>query len=240
MYITIYLILKVKEDVKIKVIKMENKNNSKAAETSKSHKIMSVIGIIICVLLVPILFVNITLIIKSYTNKDEVPKIGGYCPLIVLTGSMEPSIEDGDLIVVKQIEGEDVKVGDVIAFFDPESTGSSVLTHRVIEVLNEDNSLSFRTKGDANNTEDRLAVSEDKLVGIYKTRIPAAGNIAMFMQSTAGLVVCVILPIILLVGYDIIRRRRYEKENQKDTAALLAELEALKAEKAAKENSETK
>ncbi len=218
---------------------MNNKSNSQSTETSKSNKVLSVIGIIICVILIPILIVNITLIVKSYTNKDEVPKIGGYCPLIVLTGSMEPQIKDGDLIIVRQIDGEDVEVGDVIAFFDPESTSNSVLTHRVMEVLSENGSLSFRTKGDANNTEDRIAVSADKLVGIYKTRIPGAGNIAMFMQSTAGLVICVILPLILFVGYDVIRRRRYEIENQKDTAALLAELEALKAQKAASEKSES-
>ena len=57
----------------------------------------------------------------------------------------------------------------------------------------------------------------------------------MFMQSTAGLIICGVLPIILLVGYDIIRRRIYEKNNKQDTDALLAELEALRAEKAEKE-----
>ena len=57
----------------------------------------------------------------------------------------------------------------------------------------------------------------------------------MFMQTTAGLIICVILPLILFVGYDVIRRRRFEKANQADTAALLAELEELKAQKAAKE-----
>ena len=215
---------------------MNNKNSNKT-ETSASHKVLSVIGIIICIILIPILIINITLIIKSRTNSDDVPKIGGYCPLIVLTGSMEPEIKDGDLIIVKQIDGKDVEVGDVISFFDPESTSNSVLTHRVTEVIEENGTLSFRTKGDANNTEDKTPVNADKLVGIYKSRIPGAGNIAMFMQSTAGLVVCVILPLILFVGYDVIRRRRYEKENQKDTAALLAELEALKAQKAEAEKS---
>ncbi len=219
---------------------MNEKKDSKNTETTRLHKIMTIIGIIICVILVPILIINITLIIKSHTNKDDVPKIGGYCPLIVLTGSMEPEIKDGDLIIVKQIDGEDVKVGDVISFFDPESTSNSVLTHRVTEIVDENGSLSFRTKGDANNTEDKMPVPADELVGIYKSRIPGAGNVAMFMQSTAGLVICVILPLILLVGYDVIRRRRYEKENQKDTAALLAELEALKAQKAEAEKTESK
>ena len=57
----------------------------------------------------------------------------------------------------------------------------------------------------------------------------------MFMQSTTGLIICVVFPIILLVGYDIVRRRIYEKNKKDDTAALMAELEALRAEKAAKE-----
>ena len=51
----------------------------------------------------------------------------------------------------------------------------------------------------------------------------------MFMQSTAGLIICVVLPIILLIGYDVIRRRIYEKNKQSDTDALMAELEALRA-----------
>lgn len=212
--------------------------NEKEEKSSASHKVLTIIGTILCIILIPILLINITLIVKSYTNADEVPKIGGYCPLIVLTGSMEPEISSGDLIIVRKIDGADVKQGDVIAFFDPDGNGMSVLTHRVTEIVNEDGTLSFRTKGDANNTEDKALVTSDKLVGIYKTKISGAGNIAMFMQTTAGLIICVVLPLIILVGYDLIRRRQYEKANQADTAALLAELEKLKAQKAAEKHDE--
>ena len=207
---------------------------SKKEESASGNKILTVAGVILCVILVPILILNITLIIKSYTNSEEVPGIGGYSPLIVLTGSMEPQIMEGDLIIVKKIDGADVKVGDVIAFFDPDGNGTSVLTHRVIEVIENDGKLSFKTQGDANNSADRQAVSADKLVGIFTgTRIPGAGSVAMFMSTTAGLVVCVVIPLILLIAYDLIRRRRYEKRNTEDTSALLAELEALRAAKAA-------
>ncbi len=203
--------------------------------TSLSHKIFNIIGIVLCVVLIPILLMNVTLIIKSFTNKDEVPKIGGYCPLIVLTGSMEPEINSGDMIIVKQIDSADVKEKDVIAFFDPDGNGQSILTHRVTGITEVDGQTAFITKGDANNTEDRLPATADQLVGIYVFRIHGLGNVAMFMQTTAGLIVCVVLPLVLLVGYDLIRRRQFEKHSQQDTAALLAELEALKAEKAAKE-----
>lgn len=202
-------------------------------KTSTTHKILSVIGVVLCIILIPILIINITLIIKSATNKDEVPSISGYLPMIVLTDSMYPEIKSGDLIICHTIDAEAVRENDVIAFFDPAGNGSSVVTHRVAEIVNKDGKLSFRTKGDNNNTEDKDLVPAENLVGIYKTRIAGAGNIAMFMQTTTGLIVCVILPIILLVGYDIIRRRVYEKKNKTDTDALLAELEALKAEKAA-------
>lgn len=206
--------------------------------SSAMHKIMTVIGTILCIILIPILLVNVTLIVKSYTNQEEVPSVGGYLPLIVLTDSMYPDIESGDLIICHTAEAEDVKVGDVISFFDPAGNGTSIVTHRVLEIVQEDGQLNWRTKGDNNNTEDKMLVPADKLVGIYRSRIPGAGNIAMFMQSSTGLVVCVILPIVVLVGYDMLRRRLYESKKKDDNAALLAELEALRAEKAAKEAAE--
>lgn len=202
------------------------------SNTSKSNKILTIIGIILCVILIPILIINLTLIVKSYTNKDAVPSIGGTFPLIVLTDSMYPAIESGDLIICHTIDAEDVKVDDVISFFDPAGNGTSIVTHRVIEIVEDGGEVSFRTRGDNNNTEDKSLVPADKLVGVYKSRIPNAGHVAMFMQSTTGLIVCVVLPIILLVGYDVIRRRVYEKNKKDDTAALMAELEALRAEKA--------
>ncbi len=212
--------------------------NRKDEKSSAAHKVLTITGAVICLILIPILIINITLIIKSYTNTDEVPKIGGVCPLIVLTGSMEPEISSGDLIIVNQIDAKDIKKGDIIAFFDPDGNGSSVLTHRVVDIIKQEGKLSFKTKGDANNSEDRLAVSEDKLVGIYKTRIPGAGNVAMFMQTTMGLILCVIVPLVLLIGYDILRRRRYERLNKQDTEALLAELNELKAQKALQDKTE--
>ena len=214
---------------------MAIKNNKSQEVASIKHRIMTVIGTVICIILLPVLLINITLIIKSYTNGDEVPSVGGYLPLIVLTDSMYPEIESGDLIICHTIAGDEVKVGDVVAFFDPAGNGTSIVTHRVTEITEENGDLAFRTKGDANNVEDSLLVPEKSLVGIYRSRIAGAGNIAMFMQTSTGLIVCVVLPLILLVGYDVIRSRAYESKKQKDTDALLAELEALKAEKAAKE-----
>ena len=206
-------------------------------KSSVTHRVLTIVGTVLCVILIPILLINITLIAKSFINKDEVPSIGGTLPLIVLTDSMHPEIESGDLIICKTAEAEDIKVNDIISFFDPAGNGTSIVTHRVIEIVEEDGEIFFRTRGDNNNTEDKELVPAENLVGVYKMRIAGAGHIAMFMQSTAGLIVCVVLPIILLVGYDLVRRRIYEKNKKEDTDALLAELEALRAEKVEKEKS---
>lgn len=211
---------------------MNNKTHQNT--TDSKQKVLTVIGVILCVILLPVLIMNITLIAKSYINTDEVPSLGGYCPLIVLTESMHPEIKAGDLIICQTIDADDVKKGDVIAFFDPASNGSSVVTHRVLEVVEKNGKLSFRTRGDNNNTDDRLPVPAENLVGVYKSRIPGAGNVAMFMQSTPGLILCVICPAALLIGYDVLRRKKYEAAQKQDTDALLAELEALRALQAEK------
>ena len=205
-------------------------------KASATHKVLTIVGIVLCILLIPILLINLTLIAKSYINKDDVPNIGGTTPLIVLTDSMYPIIESGDLIICQGAEPEEIQVGDVIAFFDPAGNGTTIVTHRVIEVTEQNGELAWRTKGDNNNTEDRLLVKESKLVAVYKgTRLAGFGNVALFMQTTPGLIVCVVLPILLLVGYDMVRRRMYEKSNKKDTDQLLAELEELRRLKAEKE-----
>ena len=208
---------------------------SKARESSKSQRVLTVIGIVLCVILLPILIMNVSMIIQSYINKDEVPSIGSVIPMIVLTDSMDPEIKGGDLILCEKVDATEIQERDIISFFDPAGNGSSVVTHRVIGIIEQDGKLFFRTKGDNNNTEDRLVVPAENLVGRYKLRLPAIGHVAMFMSTTAGLIICVIVPMVLLVGYDLLRRRLYEKNKQDDTDALLAELEALKAEKAARE-----
>ena len=208
-------------------------------KTSTAHKVLSVVGIILCIILIPILIVNLTLIAKSYINEDEVPDIGGVLPMVVLTDSMYPEIESGDLIICTETEAKEVKVNDIISFFDPASNNSSVVTHRVVEIIEQDGKISFRTRGDNNNTDDKDLVPADNLIGVYSTSISGAGHIVMFMQSTTGLIICVVLPIILLVGYDMIRRRAYDKSKQTDTDALLAELEALRAERTKEETDET-
>jgi len=192
--------------------------------------VLTAIGVLLCVILAPILIANVTMIVKSFVNSDEVPSVGGYCPFIVMTDSMKGTIDGGDLVFDKVVtDPAEIKKGDIISFFDPASRSKSIVTHRVVEVVADKDGLSFRTKGDANNTEDDDLIPAKDVVGTYQFKISGAGNVIMFMQSTPGLVVCIALPILLLIGYDALRRRKYEKQQQADTDALLKELEELRA-----------
>ena len=193
---------------------------------------LTAIGIILCVILAPILIANLTMIVKSYVKSDEVPSFGGYCPFIVMTDSMKPTINGGDLVFDRVItDPGEVKKGDIISFFDPASKSNNIVTHRVVQVTTDENGIAFRTKGDANNTEDDDVVPAKNVVGVYAGRISGMGNVVMFMQSTPGLVVCIALPILLLIGYDYFRRSRFEKKQKDETAALMKELEELRAQR---------
>ena len=217
---------------------MSDKTPEVKEKSSGKSKVATVIGIILCIILVPILVVNVTMIIKSYVDPDTVPSVGGISPMIVLSPSMETTIMEGDLIIIQSVDPSEIKENDIISFFTPSKYSGSakeVTTHRCIGVVtNEDGSIGFNTRGDNNVSEDPWnPVPAESVVGRFVFRIPGFGNVAMWMQSTPGLIVCIAVPIVLLVLYDLLMKRRYDKGKKKDTDALLAELDALRAQAAA-------
>lgn len=202
----------------------------KTTKTTLSKKtiILNVIGILLCIILIPILFINCFLIVKGIANKNEVPSIGGNAPLIVLTGSMDPTIKAGDLIVTKKIAAEEVKVEDVISFFDPDGNGSTIVTHRVIGIEIDETSgeIFFRTQGDNNDIADMTPVPAENLVGRWEgTRFCGLGRVVLFTQSTVGMIVLIAVIVAGIFVYMLIRKRVRDKE----TDSLKAELAALKA-----------
>ena len=119
----------------------------------------------------------------------------------------------GDLIFCHTKSASDVRPGDVIAFFDPSGNGKSIVTHRVESITTDENgSLAWVTKGDANNAKDNAVVPAKNLAGVYRSRIQGLGNAVVFMQTSKGMMVCVVFPILLFVMYDAVRRNRYEKK----------------------------
>ena len=191
------------------------------------QKIVGAVGIALCVVFVPLLLINVTLIVKSYTSPDKVPDFFGYKPFIVLSGSMEPSIMTGDMVFVKETDPDSLKVGDVIAY----KSGSAVVTHRIVEVKSENGETRYVTQGDANDAADQGMVKPADVEGIYQRRIAGAGNLAMFMQTTTGMILFVVCPLVLFVLWDVIRRQLESRKEMSRTKELEMELERLRAEK---------
>ncbi|WP_320936642.1 signal peptidase I [Enterocloster lavalensis] len=191
------------------------------------QKIVGAVGIALCVVFVPLLLINVTLIVKSYTSPDKVPDFLGYKPFIVLSGSMEPSIMTGDMVFVKETDPDSLKVGDVIAY----KSGSAVVTHRIVEVKSENGETRYVTQGDANNAADQGLVKPADVEGIYQRRVAGAGNLAMFMQTTTGMILFVVCPLVLFVLWDVIRRQLESRKEVSRTKELEMELERLRAEK---------
>ena len=196
------------------------------------HSLLSVVGIVLCVIFGFLLICNLTIIIKGSLNPEKPPSVLGTTPMVVLTGSMsgnaEDHIEAGDLIFIGKADPSKLRVGDVIAFTEEGSV--TVVTHRIIEVKTaEDGSPFFITKGDANNVEDEAPVTVDRLVGIYKFRIAGVGNFAMFLQTPTGMLLFIGVPLLAFIVYDILRRQHYANKEKKNTQALEQELERLRA-----------
>ena len=191
------------------------------------QKIVGAVGIALCVVFVPLLLINVKLIVKSYTSPDKVPDFLGYKPFIVLSGSMEPSIMTGDMVFVKETDPDSLKVGDVIAY----KSGSAVVTHRIVEVKSENGETRYVTQGDANNAADQSLVKPADVEGIYQRRVAGAGNLAMFMQTTTGMILFVVCPLVLFVLWDVIRRQLESRKEVSRTKELEMELERLRAEK---------
>lgn len=111
-----------------------------------------------------------------------VPKVAGWVPLTILTGSMEPTIPTGSQIVVEPLEGEadaaGLQIGDVVTFM-PFPEDATLVTHRIVSRgTSTDGTVSFTTQGDANDAADPWTLTATQLRGHVRYHVPYAGYIA--------------------------------------------------------------
>ena len=131
--------------------------------------------------------------------------VGGFFS-VVMSGSMEPAIPVGSIVVVRKVNAEDVKVGDVISF----RTGESRVIHRVIEKV-ENGSFYFRTKGDANEDPDPWIVQPDDVCGALMLTIPYYGYLIWFAGTPIGVAVFILVPAIILIANEVRNILKYRK-----------------------------
>ena len=169
---------------------------------------MRVIKIFLISILVLLVTVNVILVSKTIFHPKEVPGVLGYKPFIVLSGSMSPTFNYGDLIVVKEVDYDDLKVGDVVSFRNSKKV---VTTHRIYGEKNG----CFETKGDNNNDKDRGIVCEKHIEGKYIYRIIGLGSVILFIQKPIGFISLMVLLIGICVYIYLYEPKKNIREKGK-------------------------
>jgi signal peptidase len=121
----------------------------------------------------------------------------GFRSLTVMSGSMEPTLGVGDVVMERQVAPLDVRVGDIVTFRDPTDQGT-LITHRVRSLEVHDGTVEFVTKGDANNTVEKWQIPATGRLGLAKVHIPKLGYALVWASGKAGRIALIAVPGLIL------------------------------------------
>jgi len=143
------------------------------------------------------------------------PALLGFQGFAVLSGSMEPTIRTGDVVVVRKIEPLDARPGDVVTFRSPDNP-AKIITHRVTLMRATGDTVGFVTKGDANTGTEHWAVPTSGTIGKVEYRIPKLGYVTNRIGSRLGRFAFLILPALVLALVELRRIWRPEPKDEDD------------------------
>ncbi len=207
---------------------MENKINIK--------KILNVTKTVLVWLVVAVaVFMMIFTLVSVNTLDKNDRNFFGYKFFVVRTDSMAATDFDaGDIIISKEVDISTLGEGDIITFISqsPNNYGETV-THKIRRVTRDtDGSIAFVTYGTTTNTDDDTLATI--IVGKYVGRIPGLGSFFLFLKTTPGYIICILIPFLLLIlsqGINCIRLfRQYKKEQMEEMQAEREKIEQERAE----------
>lgn len=145
------------------------------------------------------------------------PIPGNYKVLVVESGSMEPAIKVGSIVVIRP--EKEYKTGDIITFIDPSQKSKVPTTHRIYEIEIVSGEIRYVTKGDANNTPDTKSVRKRDILGKVLVSIPYLGYGVAFAKKPIGFLLIIFVPVIIIILDEVrniyveIKKRRKDKKN---------------------------
>ncbi len=182
-------------------------------------KIRGTIATIITV--IAVLFTIMAVFTILTTEKGKAPEMFGMSAMVVVSGSMEPEIPVGSVILVKKCEPADVAEGDIISFYSrDESIRGQINTHRVIGIEELDGQYQFETKGDANVSSDAVAVLGEDLIGRVIGISSIFGKLAKIVSSRLGMLLVIVVPLAIIFALNAKDVAKIYKETLKEEAAL--------------------
>ena len=201
----------------------------KALKIIKNIAVWLVVALAVCMMLFTIVSVS------TFDRADR--SLFGLKAFIVLSDSMSKTDFDaGDLVLVKEVEPQTLKEGDIIAYTsqNTENYGATV-THKIRKLTTDANGQpGFITYGTTTDTDDETIVTYAYVLGKYQTHIPKVGTFFHFLKTTQGYIICILIPflaLILLEGLRCIRLfKQYKAEQQAELQAERDKIEADRAE----------
>ena len=118
----------------------------------------------------------------------------------ILSGSMEPELKVGAVVITRPVDEEEIKTGDIITFYSPLS--EQLTSHRVI-ATESGSSFRFQTKGDANEDADPFTLPAENVVGKVCFHIPYLGYVAQFVKTPLGFLLTLCLPGLIIVVMEL-------------------------------------
>ncbi len=192
---------------------------------STSVKILDVFAWVTFVFAIIIAF---TVVLSSFSDKQNGREIFGRKMLIVETNSMAKPNDSydgvffysGDLIIIKTVQNStEIKNGDVITFtsFNPDSYGKT-LTHKVKEVKYVNGKpVGYVTYGVKTGVIDQVVVKPENVIGVYQFKVPKVGSFFSFLKTPKGYYVSILFPCaLLLIFFSVRMGRSYEKKKSSD------------------------
>ena len=148
-----------------------------------------------------------------------VPKATGSRPLTVLTGSMAPAFDPGDVVIVKPTDAQNLQIGQVITF-QAESGNPQLTTHRVTGVVLTGEGRQYVTRGDANGADDPMPVKPEQVRGTVWYSVPYVGHAAVwFAGSTVRTVIDLAAVALILYGGYLVTAAALDRRRRKPEVA---------------------
>ena len=120
-------------------------------------------------------------------------------PLVVMSGSMEPALHVGDVVVVQRIAPLEARAGDIVTFHDPARRGRLVI-HRIRSQSVQGSTVLFATQGDANNATEHWSIRPHETISRAVVTIPKVGHGLLFLHRSTGQLICLLLLALAIVA----------------------------------------
>lgn len=168
-------------------------------------------SIISWTILVILILLALFLVYYTVSTRIAAKNGGKFEPFLslytIVSGSMEPNIKVYDVVVTTRVnKPSDIKVGDVITFSSTSSISRGwTITHRVIEIVENENGVAYRTKGDNNLSPDTSPAEYKNLKGKVIFRIPGLGRVQSFLGTQSGWLIVIVIPALIIIISDILK-----------------------------------